>query len=43
MKRCSFAILGLWLLLTCSAAPSILLAPSLANAAGEAEVMFTAR
>ena len=39
MKRCGFAILGRWLLLTCIAVPSLLLVPSLANAADEADLL----
>ena len=37
MKRFSVVVLGLWLLLTCSSAPSILLGPPLAIAADKAE------
>ena len=39
MKRFSFVVLGLWLLLTCSDAPSILLDPSLAIAADKADLL----
>ena len=39
MKRFSFVDLGLWLLLTCSDAPSILLDPSLAIAADKADLL----
>ena len=39
MKRFSFVVLGLWLLLTCSSAPSILLSPPLAIAADNADLI----
>ena len=39
MKRLSFVVLGLWLLLTCSGAPSLLLDPSLAIAADKADLL----
>ena len=39
MKRFSFVVLGLWLLLTYSGAPSILLDPSLAIAADKADLI----
>ena len=39
MKRFSFVVLGLWLFLTCSGAPSILLGPPLAIAAYMADLI----
>ena len=39
MKRFSFVVLGLWLLLTCSGTPSILLGPPLAIAADKADLI----
>ena len=39
MKRLSLVVLGLWLLLTCSGAPSILLGPPLAIAADKADLL----
>ena len=39
MKPFSFAVLGLWLLLTFSGAPSILLGPSLAIAADKVDLL----
>ena len=39
MKRFSFVVLGLWLLLTCSGAPSIPLGPPLAIAAYMADLI----
>ena len=39
MKRFRFVVLGLWLLLTCIGAPSILLGPSLAIAADKADLI----
>ena len=39
MKPFSFAVLGFWLLLTCSGAPSILLGPPLAIAADKADIL----
>ena len=39
MKPFSFAVLGFWLLLTCSGAPSILLGPSLAIAADKVDLL----
>ena len=38
MKRFSFVVLGLWLLLTCSGTPSILIGPPLAIAADKADL-----
>ncbi|MEP6959159.1 MAG: helix-hairpin-helix domain-containing protein [Nitrospirota bacterium] len=39
MKRFSFVVLGFWILLTCSGAPSILLGPPLATAADKADLL----
>ena len=39
MKRFSVVVLGLWLLLTCSGTPSILLGPPLAIAADKADLI----
>ena len=39
MKRFSFVVLGLWLLLTCSGTPSILIGPPLAIAADKADLI----
>ena len=39
MKRFSVVVLGLWLLLTCSGAPSIILGPPLAIAADKADLI----
>ena len=39
MKRVNFVVLGLWLLLTCSGAPAILLGPALAIAADKADLI----
>ena len=39
MKRFSAVVLGLWLLLTCSGVPSILLGPPLAIAADKADLL----
>ena len=39
MTRLRFVVLGLWLLVTCSVAPSILLGPPLVIAADKAEMI----
>ena len=39
MKRFSVVVLGLWLLLTCSVVPSVLLGPSMAIASDTAELI----
>ncbi|MEP6936058.1 MAG: helix-hairpin-helix domain-containing protein [Nitrospirota bacterium] len=39
MKQFSFVVLGLWLLLTCSGMPSLLLGPSQSIAADKADLL----